>query len=76
VYRKPHPHNRSPGEAIYDPFIGSGTTLIAAQTTGRICLGLELDPAYVDVAVRRWMAFNGEKCGSARGWPFVRRDRS
>jgi DNA modification methylase len=74
--RRPMQNNSSPGEAIYDPFIGSGTTLIAAQTTGRICLGLELDPAYVDVAVRRWMAFNGEKCGSARGWPFVRRDRS
>jgi hypothetical protein len=35
--------------------------LIAAQTTGRVCLGLELDPAYVDVAVRRWQAFTGEK---------------
>ena len=36
-------------------------TLIAAQTTGRICLGLEIDPAYVDVAVRRWQAFTGEQ---------------
>ena len=59
--RRPIRNNSGPGEAVYDPFIGSGTTLIAAQTTGRICLGLELDPAYVDVAVRRWQAFTGEQ---------------
>ena len=59
--RRPIRNNSSPGEAVYDPFLGSGTTLIAAQTTGRICLGLEIDPAYVDVAVRRWQAFTGEQ---------------
>ena len=59
--RRPIRNNSGPGEAVYDPFLGSGTTLIAAQTTGRVCLGLELDPAYVDVAVRRWQAFTGEK---------------
>ena len=41
----------SPGQAVYEPFSGSGTTLIAAETTGRVCLAIELDPAYVDVAV-------------------------
>jgi hypothetical protein len=41
--------------------MGSGTTLIAAETTGRTCLGIELDPLYVDVAVRRWQAFTGKK---------------
>ena len=50
----------SPGQAVYEPFLGSGTTLIAAETTGRACLGIELDPVYVDVAVRRWQAFTGE----------------
>ena len=40
--------------------MGSGTTLIAAQTTGRVCLGIELNPAYVDVAVQRWQDFTGE----------------
>ena len=40
--------------------MGSGTTLIAAQTTGRTCLGIELNPAYVDVAVERWQRFTGE----------------
>jgi DNA modification methylase len=51
--RRPINNNTSPGQAIYDPFLGSGTTLIAAETTGRSCLGIELDPLYVDVAIRR-----------------------
>jgi DNA modification methylase len=45
------------GDIVLDPFAGSGTTLIAAERTGRICYGIELDPKYVDVAVRRWQAF-------------------
>ena len=40
--------------------MGSGTTLIAAETTGRVCLGIELNPAYVDVAVERWQRFTGK----------------
>jgi len=58
--RRPMLNNSSPGQAVYEPFLGSGTTLIAAETTGRTCLGVELDPIYVDVAVRRWQAFTGE----------------
>jgi DNA modification methylase len=58
--RRPLLNNSSPGQAVYDPFMGSGTTLIAAETTGRTCLGIELDPLYVDVAVRRWQAFTGK----------------
>jgi len=53
-------NNSSAGQAIYEPFLGSGTTLIAAQSSGRICFAIELDPLYVDVAVRRWQAFTGE----------------
>jgi DNA modification methylase len=41
--------------------MGSGTTLIAAEITGRIALGIELNPTYVDVAVKRWEDFTGEK---------------
>jgi DNA modification methylase len=41
--------------------MGSGTTLIAAETTGRVCYGIELNPAYVDVAVERWQAFTGQE---------------
>jgi DNA modification methylase len=48
------------GEAVLDAFAGSGTTLIAAETTGRIGYGLEIDPAYVDTAIRRWQALTGE----------------
>ena len=59
--RRPVLNNTSPGEAIYDPFLGSGTTLMAAETVKRTCLAVELSPIYVDVAVRRWQAFTGEK---------------
>jgi len=58
--RRPILNNSSPGQAIYEPFMGSGTTLIAAETTGRVCLGIELNPAYVDVAVERWQQFTGQ----------------
>jgi DNA modification methylase len=51
------------GDIVLDAFLGSGTTLIAAERTGRRCYGLELDPAYVDTTVRRWQALTG---GSAR----------
>jgi DNA modification methylase len=59
--RRPMLNNSKPGEAIYDPFLGSGTTLIAAETTGRFCLSIEIDPLYVDVAIRRWQAFTGQR---------------
>ena len=54
-------NNSSPGQAVYEPFLGSGTTLIAAHSCNRICLALEIDPRFVDLAVRRWQAFTGEK---------------
>ena len=47
------------GERIIDCFLGSGTTLIAAERTGRICHGMDLDPLYVDVAIRRWQDWTG-----------------
>jgi DNA modification methylase len=58
--RRPIENNSSPGQAIYEPFSGSGTTIVAAEMTGRSCLAIELDPAYVDVAVKRWEAFTGK----------------
>jgi DNA modification methylase len=57
--RRPMQNNSSPGQAVYDPFLGSGTTLIAAETAGSVCVGMELDPRYLDVAVQRWQAFTG-----------------
>ena len=59
--RRPIQNNSAAGDAVYDPFLGSGTTMIAAETTGRVCHGLEIDPAYVDVAVQRWQAFTGQE---------------
>jgi DNA modification methylase len=53
------------GEIVLDAFLGSGTTLIAAERTGRICRGMELDPIYVDTAIRRWQAATGEKARHA-----------
>ena len=50
----------SPGDIVLDPFLGSGTTLIAAEQTKRICYGIELDPHYVDVVVKRWEAMTGK----------------
>ena len=61
--RRPMLNNSAPGQPVYDPFLGSGTSVIAAETSGRVCLGLELDPAYVDVIVTRWERFTG---GTAR----------
>ena len=58
---KPILNNSKPGEAIYDPFLGSGTTLIACEKSGRQCLGMELSPAYCDVIVSRWEKMTGDK---------------
>ena len=58
--QRPIENHLDKGGLVYDPFLGSGTTVIAAQRTGRICFGLELDPAYVDVIVRRWQNFTGK----------------
>ena len=49
------------GEIVLDPFLGSGTTIIAAEKTGRIGRGIELDPLYVDGAVRRWQRYTGQR---------------
>lgn len=59
--RRPMQNNSSAGQAVYDPFVGSGTTIIAAEMEARVALSLEINPAYVDVAVTRWQDFTGEK---------------
>ena len=59
--KRPIENNSSPGQAIYEPFSGSGTTIIAAEMTGRHCYAMELSPEYVDVAVKRWQDFTGQK---------------
>lgn len=58
---RPIKNNSKPNEYIYDPFCGSGTTLIACEKLGRICLTQELDPKYVDMTIKRWQKFTGLK---------------
>ena len=77
--RRPIENNSSPGQAVYEPFSGSGTTLIAAEMAGRACHAVELSPAYVDVAVARWQAFTGEAAvleGSGRSMAQVAAERA
>lgn len=57
--KRPIENNSSAGQAVYEPFSGSGTTIIAGEMTGRSIHAIELNPAYVDMAVRRWEAFTG-----------------
>jgi DNA modification methylase len=59
--RRPMLNNSKPGDVVYEPFLGSGTTLIAAEGIGRTCCAMELDPLYADVAVRRWQAFTDKQ---------------
>jgi DNA modification methylase len=61
LMRRPILNHTKRGEPVYDPFLGSGTTLIAAEMTGRACYGIELDPKYVDVIIQRWQDFSGRR---------------
>jgi DNA modification methylase len=54
------------GEVVIDAFLGSGTTLMAAERVGRVCCGIEIDRIYVDVAIRRWQKYTGEAALHAR----------
>ncbi len=58
--KRPIENNSSIGQAVYEPFSGSGTTIIAGEMTGRCVYAIELSPAYVDIAVLRWQQFTGQ----------------
>jgi DNA modification methylase len=53
------------GDIVLDAFLGSGTTVIAAQRSGRRCYGIEIDPIYIDTIIRRWQAYTGEQARHA-----------
>jgi len=77
--KRPMENNSSPGQAVYEPFAGSGTTIIAAEMTGRSCHAIELNPAYVDVGIKRWQAFTGERAtleGDDRSFVEIAAERS
>jgi DNA modification methylase len=59
--RRPIENNSSPGQAVFDPFLGSGTTLISCELSGRACHAIELSPQYVDVGIIRWQNFSGQQ---------------
>jgi DNA modification methylase len=61
LMRRPILNHLRRGELVYDPFLGSGTTLAAAELNERICYGIELDPKYADVVVARWQTLTGQK---------------
>jgi len=69
--RRPMANNSAPGDSVYDPFLGSGSALIAAEMIGRSCYGMELDPIYCDVIVDRWQQFTGKQAVlQSTGQPF------
>ena len=57
---RPIINNSSAGQAVYEPFSGSGTTIIACEKSGRVCHAIELNPVYVDIAVKRWEEYTGQ----------------
>jgi DNA modification methylase len=57
--RRPIVNNSAKGDLVYEPFAGSGSTLIAAETAGRVCPAMEIDPRYCDVIVTRWQRHTG-----------------
>jgi len=61
LMRRPILNHTHRGEVVYDPFLGSGTTLAACELTERICCGLELDPRYVDVIITRWQKLTSKQ---------------
>lgn len=76
--KRPIENNSSPGHAVYEPFCGSGTTIIAAEMAGRSCYAIEIDPAYIDVAIIRWQDFTTEQAtldGDGRSFSEIKAER-
>jgi len=76
--KRPIENNSSVGQTVYEPFSGSGTTIIAAEMTSRSCYAIELNPAYVDVAIKRWQDFTGQEAildGDGRTFNEMKNDR-
>jgi DNA modification methylase len=78
LMRRPILNHTEEGELVYDPFLGSGSTLVAAEQVNRICYGIEISPCYVDVIVARWQNLTGKEAvleGESRTFEQVRAER-
>jgi len=78
LMRRPILNHTKRGELVYEPFMGSGTCLAAAELTERVCVGIELDPKYVDVIVQRWQTLAGKKAtleGDGRSFDEIAEER-
>lgn len=79
LMRRPIVNHLKRGECVYDPFLGSGTTLMAAEAIGRVCVGMEVDPKYVDVIVERWQRATGKEAkldGDGKNFETIRVQRN
>jgi DNA modification methylase len=79
LMRRPILNHIKRGEVVYDPFLGSGTTLMAAELTERNCVGIEIDARYVDVAILRWQDFTGKQAtleGDGRSFDQIKAERA
>jgi len=78
LMRRPILNHTKRGQLVYEPFLGSGTTLAAAELTERVCCGMELDPKYIDVIVQRWQTLAGKQAkleGDGRTFEEVAEER-
>lgn len=78
LMRRPILNHLRRGEVVYDPFLGSGTTLAAAQLTERVCCGIELDPKFIDVIVQRWQSLSSKQAtldGDGRSFDEISKER-
>ena len=77
--RRPILNHLRRGELVYEPFLGSGTTLAAAELTERFCYGIELDPKYIDVVILRWQQLTGKQAtldGDGRTFDVIAQERA
>ena len=78
LMRRPILNHTKRGELVFEPFLGSGTTLAAAETTERICCGIEIDPKFVDVICQRWSGMTSKQPvldGDGRTFNEIRAER-
>ena len=78
LMKRPILNHTERGQCVYEPFLGSGTVLIACELTRRICCGLEIDPRYVDVSISRWQSSTNQQAilhGTAYTFDQVRAQR-